>query len=395
MSLLHIPLDQIIVGHLQGLIDASVPEAATIEYKRGSYGTNDDARTEFLADICSFANTRGGDLILGMEAGKDSIPVRLVPLAQDIDNERVRLDQMARAGLEPRIPNINIKPVQLTTGGFVLVIRIPRSYRLPHRVIFKGRNRFYARSSGGRYEPDVDQLRMLFTLAPQLAERMREFRMDRIMRITADDAPVRLLDHCCLVLHVVPFSSFDLQTPFRLEEAIRKAPNFTPMMRQYPEHNRINFDGLLTLGAQAGKDGAYVQVFRSGAVEAVWSSIAEDAGNINIHIVDVCMVHYSRIYTMLLKECGAEPPFAVMASLIGVIGKGLTTGRQSFQGGFEGEYSDRDQLHLTETIFEDVPSGDPECGTFLRTALDQLANAAGLLASPSFDRNGNYQQRLS
>lgn len=395
MSLLHIPLDQINAGHLQGLINASVPEAVTIEYKRESYGTNDDARTEFLADICSFANTRGGDLILGMEAGQDSIPVALVPLAQDIDKERVRLDQMARAGLEPRISNINIKPVQSTTGGFVLVVRIPRSYRVPHRVIFKGRNRFYARSSGGRYEPDVDQLRTLFTLAPQLAERMREFRMDRIMRIAADDAPVRLLDNCCLVLHVIPFSSFDLQPPFILDAAIRHQLRFWPILRNYVNRLRINFDGLLTLpnaDEHAGEEGAYAQVFRSGAVETVCSSIARDAGYVNIQWITLHLVHHSRVYAMLLRECGAEPPFAVMASLIGVKGKGLTTERQWFRGGFEGEYSDRDQLHLTEIIFEDVPSGDPECAAVLRPALDQLANAAGLAASPNFDHNGNYQQ---
>jgi hypothetical protein len=96
---------------------------------------------------------------------------------------------------------------------------------------------------------------------------------------------------------------------------------------------------------------------------------------------------------MALRECGAEPPFAIMASLIGVMGKGLTTGRQTPRG-WEGEYADRDQLHLTETIFEEVPSGDPECAAMLRPALDQLANAAGLAASPSFDSNGKYQQRF-
>ena len=92
----------------------------------------------------------------------------------------------------------------------------------------------------------------------------------------------------------------------------------------------MNFDGLLTLpnaDEQAGKEGAYVQVFRSGAVETVCSSIAGEAEYVNIHEIDVYLVHYSRIYSVLLRECGAEPPFEVVASLIGVKGKGLTTGR--------------------------------------------------------------------
>jgi hypothetical protein len=91
MSLLHVPLDQITAGHLQGLIDAGAPEALTIEYKQESYGNNGDAHAEFLADISSFANTRGGDLILRVQAEK-GIPVAFMPLALDIDGERLRLD---------------------------------------------------------------------------------------------------------------------------------------------------------------------------------------------------------------------------------------------------------------------------------------------------------------
>ena len=37
-----------------------------MEYKRETYGTNDDQRREFLADVSSFANAAGGDLVIGM-----------------------------------------------------------------------------------------------------------------------------------------------------------------------------------------------------------------------------------------------------------------------------------------------------------------------------------------
>ena len=113
------------------------------------------------------------------------IPIAFMPLVIGVDGERLRLEQMARTGLEPRIPDIHIR-------WFCACCPRPPQLRLPHRVIFKGRNRFWARSSGGKYEPNVDELRTLFTFAPQLAERMREFRIDRIARIAASDAPVPL-----------------------------------------------------------------------------------------------------------------------------------------------------------------------------------------------------------
>ena len=86
--------------------------------------------------MSSFANARGGDLIIGIAAEK-GIPVALAPLAVDADAELLRLGNMARDGLEARIPNLQLHAVQIAAGGYVLVIRVPRSYRAPHRVIFK------------------------------------------------------------------------------------------------------------------------------------------------------------------------------------------------------------------------------------------------------------------
>ena len=51
---------------LQELIDNNVLEGKTIEYKRELPGTSDTNKKEFLADVTSFANTSGGDLIYGV-----------------------------------------------------------------------------------------------------------------------------------------------------------------------------------------------------------------------------------------------------------------------------------------------------------------------------------------
>jgi hypothetical protein len=389
VALSNIPLESIDQHQLQVLLlDGKAAEALTIEYKRDTYGGNDAAKAEFLADVSSFANTRGGDLLVGIEASK-GIPTSFSPFTGDADAERLKFEQMARSGLEPRISNFQTKAVPIGSRGSVFVIRIPRSYAAPHRVIFKGRNKFWARSSAGRYEPNVDELRAMFAFAPQLAERMRDFRLDRVARIAARDTPVPLIDNCCLVLHIIPFSHFDLHPAFSLSRALNPS-YFPPPGMTLPSEWRINFDGFLTLSASAShapRYRAYVQVFRAGAVEAVVSSIVDNDGHINIQQLDFTIVHSARIYSTAVHECGAEPPLAVLASVIGVKDRGLATQFDTWTG----MVADRDQLHLNEVIIEELPSGNPDCATMLRPLLDQLANAAGLPSAPSFDQAGKYQ----
>lgn len=195
MALQHLTLDQIDEAQLQRLIDGKASETRDIEYKRDTYGNADRDSGEYLADISSFANTAGGDVIIGMTT-KAGVPTGFVPLQINRDAEILRLENIARSGLQPRIFGLAIRGVPIATGGFVLVVRIPRSYNQPHRIVRQGTgyHRFYARSSAGKYEPNVDELRLLFGRAPQLADGIRDFRIDRIAKITANDAPVPLLD---------------------------------------------------------------------------------------------------------------------------------------------------------------------------------------------------------
>jgi hypothetical protein len=390
VALLHVPLDQITETHLASLIDAKAPETLYIDYKREIYGGNDAARREFLADVSSFANMRGGDLVIGAQAA-NGIPIALSAFTGDADAELLRLDSMARTGLEPRIPNLHMRAVPIASGGAVLVIRVPRSFRLPHRVIFGGSNRFWARSSGGKYEPNVEELRALFVLAPELAERMRAFRFDRVASIAAGETPVPLQSNCCLVLHVVPFSNFDLRPALSLPCVSKKRGYITAFGADYANDARVNFDGLLTLtDHRGGPCRAYTQVFRAGAIEGVDSEIVRPSDEITPIDLDLRLINYTRVYTTLLRECGAEPPYTVMASVVGVRGKRFTVFDYR-RGSMVGHPADRDQLHLREVVLEEVPAGNPECAAALRPMLDQLANAAGVDGSPSFDQDGKWR----
>ena len=110
MILLEIPLDRITEADLVALISAQTPESVLVDYKRQSYGQKESDRTEFLKDLSSFANTLGGDLVIGMDE-KDRLPTRIVPFTGSVDIELRRFQDWAKTGLEPRLEGPEMRAV--------------------------------------------------------------------------------------------------------------------------------------------------------------------------------------------------------------------------------------------------------------------------------------------
>lgn len=131
------------------LLANGVPEGKTIEYKKILPSNSDSDKKEFLADISSFANTAGGDLIFGvdeMQGAPTAIP-GLVLADPDLDVRR--LDSIINDGLEPRI-RFTTRVIPRAGALPALIVRTERSWIGPHRVVFKGCDKFYARNSAGK-----------------------------------------------------------------------------------------------------------------------------------------------------------------------------------------------------------------------------------------------------
>jgi Putative DNA-binding domain len=244
MALSHISFDNLSERDLLEQIQAGVPEGVLVEYKRNMYGRADADVKEFLKDVSSFANTLGGDLIIGVDE-TDGVPTSISALSGNSDQELQRLENLARDGIEPCIAGLRMKAVPITTGGFVVVLRIPRSFNPPHRVSTRNTNRIYGRNSAGVYEFSVEELRVVFTSAASALDRVRAFRAERLARIDAGDAIVSLVDGSRLVLHLVPISAFGLGGQIDLERVHAAQEQLRPIdsMGLSP---RINFDALRT-----------------------------------------------------------------------------------------------------------------------------------------------------
>ena len=208
MSIDNTDFESITESDIEELITGQVSEGLHIEYKQELYGSSDSNKKEALKDISAFANSHGGHLILGM-AEKNGLPDSLTGLVNiNPDSEILRLEQMSRTGIEPRIPGIKIRAIPLSNGTHSIVVRIPTSWNSPHRVSFQGSNKIWIRNSAGVHEANIEELGNLFTLSTSAFEKIQNFRVERLKAITDGLTPRPLQQGGRLILHIIPLSAF-------------------------------------------------------------------------------------------------------------------------------------------------------------------------------------------
>lgn len=120
------PLESIEFEDIDRFVQERWPESKTLDYKRDNYGGRDEDKKELLKDVSSFANTQGGDILIGVDEDK-GLPTGIpgVVLA-DADNEKLRLEGIIRHGLDPRV-EFGIQHVATPSGSSVVVIRVKES----------------------------------------------------------------------------------------------------------------------------------------------------------------------------------------------------------------------------------------------------------------------------
>lgn len=159
-------LNDIVISDLQELITNEVSESKSLEYKSELHIDAESEKKEFLADITSFANSDGGDIIFGIkEDSSTNLPIELNGIEiENADELILKIENILRDSVSPRIPNISFHTLQIIDSKYILIMRIERSYLSPHRIVYKGWDKFFSRSSRGKYPMEVEELRSAFTL---------------------------------------------------------------------------------------------------------------------------------------------------------------------------------------------------------------------------------------
>jgi hypothetical protein len=437
--MLHKSIDAITESDLQSLVIEGRREDARLEFKLTVPGGSDDEKREFLKDVSAMANSQGGDIIYGIredrsspeDAGKAAELVGITDAGADAT--KLWMFELLNSSIDERLIGVTIRDVQLSTGGFALVVRVPRSWSSPHVVRHKNHWRFYARNSAGVYAMNVTELRNAFLLSDTLTQRLEEVRMERLNAIIKSYPDLSVEKDwstpgaekttgkrkSVLVIHLQPFDSVKPGYVLDVAQALNGEADNLRVAGEYmgSPSTRLNFDGVLVADTHG-----YVQVYRSGMTEEVDSGEltrplegnTEGVECIGATELDRAVFKGVGRRLALLKSLGVTSPVLVSVSLLGVKGCKLQIRRLFYIGDNPGGYQyplsphtvDRQNLFLTGLVIEnlqELPIEGYTEGQFgrdyrswrvaqglLRPYCDAIWNSVGLLKTEYFDPEGKW-----
>jgi hypothetical protein len=182
------PFGQIDADDIQELCARGVPEDQLLEFKEtlpGDRGRTDPwidgtgdptayAMDRLFRELTAFANYQGGTLILGIVETKTKPPraesIQPLPRIHDLAG---RVEDAARDRIDPPIPGVQIRGIEVSDpGSGVVILRTPASSSGPHRL--KSNGQVYVRRVTASVPVGMTEIAALVLDRAQRADRLRE-----------------------------------------------------------------------------------------------------------------------------------------------------------------------------------------------------------------------------
>ena len=140
------PTSELTYEDIETLTSPGEPESIMLDYKKMISGSERD-KAELAKDICAFANSQGGYLVIGVEEnhGKPVHP----PCGTErmIERQKVEewIEQITNSNIAQRVLT-DIKVISIPNSDLcIIVVHVPMSIRMPHMVTCQRDNRYYRR----------------------------------------------------------------------------------------------------------------------------------------------------------------------------------------------------------------------------------------------------------
>lgn len=383
--MLHKEFDLISEEDIEYYISNEVNESKHLEFKEKLFIDKDREKKEFLADVSSFANASGGYLVYGIKCNK-GIAIEAVGIDIDnIDDLILRLHNIIRDNIEPRIHGVEIKSIgKYQRGGPVIIIHVPTSWSKPHMVTFRSSPRFYSRHSNGKYPLDYGEIRDAFVFSNMLPERIRTLYHDRIDRITKDkETPIYHDGKNFLSLHIIPYSLFEKHDVVDMKSLKDNFNEILLLDGRSPHESRYNIDGLLVYSINREEDRAkslYCQVYRNGMIESVDANyiiMVRNRPSIYPEAIECKLNKVIERYIEIMRNMQISTPIVILICLNGVGGARAYYNERMLKG------ADRNIIILPETVYENYKDNIITC---MKTTYDALWNSFGHPQSPNYGK---------
>lgn len=374
------------------LIADEAQEGPNLDFKRDFPKVwNSDAKHELLADVTAFANAGGGDLIFGMDETGDAKAPAIVPQSLgNADQEVRRIQDFLLNLVEPRLPATQVHAIPVTVGGetgHVVAVRVPQSWEGPHRV--KTNQHFFIREGARKRQLDVPEFRGLFLRSESRAQRVRDFRTERLGRILAGDAPHRLVDGPMVVAHLIPTQA--ALGLVQVDPVPYMGHRRLPLLGTTGKLSRVNIDGALSVrnSNPEGKHG-YSQLFRNGFFESVQVfTRGEDHAFLHAFTYEEAVIALLSAFRAELKQLGIGQDTSAMLSILRAQEMRLATNVAADFLEDHQSFFDRQTVVLPDVLTrtDDAPE------IALKPVFDLVWQAAGFERSLNFDAAGNWVRR--
>lgn len=394
--LLNKKIEEITIDDIESLVNNSVCENKHLDYKRELHIDTDSDKKEFLADISSFANSNGGDIVFGIEEDNiEKVPTKIVGIPYENDDVLIRkLEDFIRQSIQPIILNIEYKVIEIADNKCILIIRVPQSLIAPHRVEYKGHNKFFTRNNKGKYQMDVNELRLSFNSGLDLEKRIDDFKMSRYYEILSNKYNKLIYDSPIFVIHYIPLSALNDTTYLSINDIKQAMNKANSMALGYGYSKRITLDGI-AMDYKENERSSFALYKNNGVIEKATTNFFKKEYTVTSvypnPVIDI--INGYQILNKVISDfnevkeyytnVGINAPLIITCSILNA--QGFTIPTRDFYDIF-GKI-DRDILLIDNLYVENL---NDETELILKPLFDSIYNACGYEKCPAYDNNGNY-----